>query len=202
MLTGIERIGLIMAKVSGNKLHKDGVALFRKKKYKPALEKFEKALDAAGDNQALVAMIHNDIGAVHIQLSNFEAAREALTESLAGFEDLDDEKGRAMTYGNYASLLENEGNFEEAVQAYKESATIFEELGEGDLAMYAWQAISRLRIKQKQYIAAIGAYEEGIDNMPENSFKRKMLQNLLRVPGNMMGGIGSTGDKDDNKDKS
>jgi hypothetical protein len=43
-------------------------------------------------------------------------------------------------------------------------------------------------MEQKQYIAAIGAYEEGIENMPEGSFKRKILQQLMKLPGNMLGG--------------
>jgi hypothetical protein len=64
------------------------------------------------------------------------------------------------------------------------------------MAMYVWQAVSRLRMKQGQYIAAIGAYEEGVDNMPESSFKRKIMKQILKGPGRMLGG-GSAGEEDE-----
>jgi hypothetical protein len=73
------------------------------------------------------------------------------------------------------------------VDTYKESAVILEAIGEGEMAMYVWQAISRLRTKQGQYIAAIGAYEEGIQNMPEASLKRKVLQQIMKLPGSILG---------------
>jgi hypothetical protein len=87
-------------------------------------------------------------------------------------------------------VLEDEGALEEAIETYKQSATMLEEVGESEMAMYVWQAVSRLRMEQKQYIAAIGAYEEGVENMPEGSFKKKVLQQLLKLPGNMLGGSG------------
>ena len=64
---------------------------------------------------------------------------------------------------------------------------MLEEVGESEMAMYVWQAVSRLRTKQGQYIAAIGAYEEGIENMPEGSLKRKVLRQILKLPGSMLG---------------
>jgi hypothetical protein len=50
-----------------------------------------------------------------------------------------------------------------------------------------WQSISRLRSSQGQYLAAIGAYEEGVDNMPKGSFKKRILQKILRAPGKLIG---------------
>jgi hypothetical protein len=64
---------------------------------------------------------------------------------------------------------------------------MLEEIGENDMAMYVWQAVSRLRTKQGQYIAAIGAYEEGVSNMPQASMKRKILEKILRAPGSLLG---------------
>jgi tetratricopeptide (TPR) repeat protein len=122
------------------------------------------------------------------QLEDFPAAHKALDEAWNRFTELNDEKGQAQTLGNRAAVLEDEGLLEEAVEAYKQSATLLEEIGESEMAMYVWQAVSRLRMEQKQYIAAIGAYEEGVENMPEGSFKRKILQQLLKLPGNMLGG--------------
>jgi tetratricopeptide (TPR) repeat protein len=104
------------------------------------------------------------------------------------FVALEDQKGQAQTLGNRAAAYEAEELFEEAVETYKEAAGILEAIGENELAMYVWQAISRLRMRQGQYIAAIGAYEEGVENMPKDSFKRKLLGKILKTPGALLGG--------------
>jgi tetratricopeptide (TPR) repeat protein len=174
--------------VTAKKLQEQGVAAFRKENYEAALDKFNEALSAAGDDAKLAAEIYNDIGVTQKQLEDYPAAHEALDEAWDRFTALDDKKGQAQTLGNRAAVLEDEESFEEAVETYKQSATMLEEVGESEMAMYVWQAVSRLRMEQKQYIAAIGAYEEGVENMPEGSFKRKILQQLLKLPGNMLGG--------------
>jgi tetratricopeptide (TPR) repeat protein len=121
-------------------------------------------------------------------LEDYPAAHQALDEAMQRFTELADKKGQAQTIGNRASVYEAEEAFDQAIEHYKQSAAMLEELGESETAMYVWQAISRLRMRQKQYLAAIAAYEEGIDNMPEGSFKRKVLQKILKIPGGLMGG--------------
>ncbi len=188
--------------MTAKKLHEQGVSLFRQEKYQAALEKFNEALAAAGDDTQRAAEIYNDVGVVQKQLEDFPAAHQALDEAWRRFVDLDHKKGQAQTLGNRASVYEAEEKQEEAVETYKESATMFEELGESQMAMYVWQAVSRLRMNQKQYIAAIGAYEEGIQNMPEGSFKKKVMQQLLKLPGNMLGGtFGTSTDKSDEEEE-
>ena len=76
---------------------------------------------------------------------------------------------------------------------------MLEEIGESEMAMYVWQAVSRLRTKQGQYIAAIGAYEEGIENMPEGSLKRKVLQKIMKLPGSVLGLPGASGESEPDK---
>ena len=98
--------------------------------------------------------------------------------------------------------MQAQGELEKAVETYKESATMLEDVGENEMAMYVWQAVSKIRTKQGQYIAAIGAYEEGIDNMPQSSFKRKILKNILKAPGSLLGGPSlSGGDDDEDEDE-
>jgi hypothetical protein len=65
---------------------------------------------------------------------------------------------------------------------------MFEEIGDSDSAMYAWQALSRLRMKQGQWLPAIAAYEEGVENMPSRSLKKGLLKRILRLPGNLLRG--------------
>lgn len=188
-----------MAQLSGKKIQEQGVALFRKGKFEAALEKFNEALQASTAQPKQAAEIYNDLGVTHKQLGDFPAAHQALDEAMTRFTELQDKKGQAQTWGNRASIFEAEGHLEEAVETYKTSASMLEEVGESELAMYVWQAVSRLRTKQGQYIAAIGAYEEGIENMPEGSLKRKVLQQILKLPGSMLGMAGSGSESDSDK---
>jgi len=190
-----------MSDSQAKKFHDEGVALFRKGNLEGALQKFTNALQEADNNSRRAAEICNDLGVVHTQLEDYEAAHQALDEAQNRFTTLNDEKGQAQTLGNRAALYQAEGLLEEAVETYKESAQLFEALGENDMAMYVWQAVSRLRMKQGQYIAAIGAYEEGVDNMPQSSFKRKVLQQILKAPSALLGGGSSSSDDDDELDQ-
>jgi tetratricopeptide (TPR) repeat protein len=181
---------------SSQKLHEQGVALFRQGKFQPALQKLNQALEAT-ENPTKAAEIYNDLGVTHKQLEDYPAAHKALDEAMSRFAQSLNKKGTAQTLGNRAVVYEAEGLVEKAVETYKEAVVILEEIGESEMAMYVWQAISRLRAKQGQYIAAIGAYEEGIENMPEGSFKRKVLQQIMKIPGNMLGNAGKPeSDKD------
>ena len=176
-----------MAQTSSKQLQEQGVALFHKGKFEAALQKFNEALEAAADQAKQTAEIYNDMGVTHRQLADYAAAHQALDEAMTLFTQLQDKKGEAQTLGNRASVYEAEGRLDEAVDTYKKSAAMLEEVGESEMAMYVWQAVSRLRTKQGQYIAAIGAYEEGIENMPEGSLKRKVLRQILKLPGSMLG---------------
>ena len=176
-----------MSQSPSKKLHEQAITFFRKAQFETALQKFNEALQATEGQPKQVAEIYSDIGVTYKQLNDYPAAHQALDEAMTRFTQMQDKKGQAQTLGNRAAVFEAEGRLDEAVEAYKESAAMLEELGESEMAMYVWQAISKLRTKQGQYIAAIGAYEEGIENMPQGSLKRKVLQQILKLPGGMLG---------------
>ena len=187
-----------MTDTTAAKLHKEGVALFRKDKAEEALQKLNEALQNTAEDSRDAAEIYNDLGVVYQKLEDYPAAHQALDEAEALFLELDDRKGQAQVLGNRAALYEAEEQLEEAIATYKESAGMLEEIGESEMSMYVWQAVSRLRTKQGQYIAAIGAYEEGVSNMPKSSFKRKILEQILKAPGALLGGSGGKeSDQDD-----
>jgi tetratricopeptide (TPR) repeat protein len=76
--------------------------------------------------------------------------------------------------------------YEDSIQSYLDAASIFEELGETELATFTWQALSKLQLRQKDWINAIASYERGIANLPDNSVKKKIVKNLLKAPGKFM----------------
>jgi tetratricopeptide (TPR) repeat protein len=172
---------------SAKDLHLAGIAQFRSGNMDGALSKLQEALPLAPENSRQQAEIYNDLGVVYRELEDYDAAFTSLDEAMAIFNQLEDAKGQAQTLGNLGALLEAEEDYETAVNSYKQSAKIFEELGESEMAMYVWQAISRLRTRQGKYIAALGAYEEGVQNMPKG-FKRSALEKILKAPGKLLGG--------------
>ncbi len=172
-----------------NKLHQEGVDAFRAGNYDLAHKKFLALVDAANGakNPAKAAEALNDLGVVRKQLGNLDGAFEALEKALAYYQGVDDERGEAQVLGNFGMVEEAAGKYEDAIQSYLDAATIFEELGDSEMAMYSWQALSRLRLKQKDWVNAIAAYEEGIAHLPDNSIKKKILQTLLKTPYKFLG---------------
>jgi len=171
-----------MAKLE--KLHEAGIKAFRAGNYELAQEKLLNLVHTAAEenNLAKVAEANNDLGVVRKQLNDTDGALEALHAALKYYQDIDDEHGEAKVLGNFGMVEEAAEKYEDAIQSYLDSATIFEELGDSEMAMYSWQALSKLRFKNKEWIAAIAAYETGIAHLPDNSFKKKMVQTLLKTP--------------------
>ncbi len=172
-----------------NSLQEEGVQAFRAGDYELAQTRFEALAKAAAAENALDkrAEALNDLGVVLKQLDDLPGAFAALEEALAYYQGQDNEKGEGQVLGNLGMVEEAAGKYEDAVQSYLDAAAIFEELGESELAMYSWQALSRLKLRQKEWLGAIAAYEEGIARLPDTSFKKKVLQKLLQVPNKFLG---------------
>jgi len=167
------------------KLQQEGVKAFQSGNYELAQSKFEAMLEAAikEDKPSKIAESLNDLGVIRKQLGDLDGALEALNKALKYYQDNDDELGEAKTLGNFGMVEEEAGKYEDAVQSYLDAASIFEEYGETDMALYTWQALSRLQLRQKEWVSAIAAYERGIAHLPDNSVKKKVVQNLLKAPG-------------------
>ena len=172
------------------KLHALGITHFRAGRFADAAQAFADAYamaEAAGDRQRAAEAL-NDLGVARRELAEWVQAEAALEKAYALFAELGNAKGKAQVMGNMGSVFEGQARHNEAADAYKQSAKMFEEIGDSDSAMYAWQALSRMRLKQKEWLPAIAAYEEGIEAMPDHSLKKGLLKRLLRLPGNWLRG--------------
>lgn len=170
---------------NARQLHTLGIDHYRAGRYAEAAQAFEQACTAAraGGDRRRAAEALNDLGVARRELNEWDAARDALTEARSLFVELKDRKGEAQAIGNLASVHEGRGDHTAAAEAYRASAALFEEIGESELAMYSWQALSRLHLNQKHWLPAIAAYEEGIETMPDGSLKKGLLQRIVRLPG-------------------
>jgi tetratricopeptide (TPR) repeat protein len=172
------------------KLHGLGITHYRAGRFAEASQALAKAfaIAEAQDERQRAAEILNDLGVARRELGEWVQAEAALQKAYGLFAELSNVKGKAQVMGNMGSVFEGQARHEEAVNAYKQSAQMFEQLGDADSAMYVWQAISRLRLKQGQWLPAIASYEEGIENMPDRSLKKGLLKRLLRMPGHLLRG--------------
>ncbi len=163
---------------------KKGIEAFKVGDYQEAKGHFEDALEAATaeNDRKKMAEALNDLGVVYRELDDIDNALKVLEQALQHYQEMDDERGEAITLGNLGKVEESAGKFEDAVQSYLDSAAIFEELGETEMAMFCWQALSRLKLHQKDWLGAITAYEEGIAHLPDKSIKKKILQKVLKAP--------------------
>ena len=167
------------------KLHASGINHYRAGRHADAARAFDQAqsaAQAAGERRQEAEAL-NDLGVARRELSEWEAAEAALAQARDLFAGLQDGKGQAQAIGNLASVYEGRRDYPAAADAYRESARMFEQLGESEMAMYSWQALSRLHLDQKAWVPAIAAYDEGIEAMPDGSLKKGLLQRLVRLPG-------------------
>lgn len=188
------------------RLHKQGIDHYMAGRYDDAARSFEEAARAAesSDDTRARAEALNDLGVTLRQLEGPDRALSTLQQAREIFASLGDQKGIAQAMGNIGSVYEDLEEPEKAAEAYRESAELFEELGEPDMAMHSRQALSRLHLKEKRWLAAIGDYEDGVDQMPDTSIKKKLIKSLFKLTDKILGVSGSDDDdddKDDDKDK-
>ena len=175
--------------ISSEKQQQLGIEAFRAGDYEEAQVHFEAVLEMAraqGDRRKEAEAL-NDLGVVQKEMDALDIAFENLQTALDIYGDLEDDRGEGITLGNLGKVEEAQEKYEDAIQSYIEAAAIFEEIGETEMAMYCWQALSRLKMHQKDWVGAISAYEEGIAHLPNSSIKKKALQKLLQAPFNLMG---------------
>ncbi len=172
------------------KLHAVGITHYRAGRYSEAVQAFVEARAAAEANEDRhkVAEILNDLGVARRELTEWTPAQAALEEAYALFAELGSARGKAQVMGNMGSVLEGQTRYQEAADTYKQSAKMFEDIGDSDSAMYVWQALSRMRMKQGQWLPAVAAYEEGIEHMADRSLKKRLLKRILRLPGGLLRG--------------
>ena len=170
-------------------LQKQGTDAFRAGNYAQAKEHFSALIEAARaeGNPEKEAEAQNDLGVVLKMLDDLDGATAALRAALEYYQSVDDEHGEAKVLGNFGMVEEAAGQIEDDIQSYLDSATIFEELGDSDMAVFSWQALSKLQLHQKDWINAIASYEQGIAHLPDSSIKKKIVQTLLKTPRKFLG---------------
>jgi len=141
-----------------------GMTLFQQKNYPEALAAFtaaEAAFGAAGDEHGRAEMLNN-IGVIHRLQRRYEAAMTAMRTAAELFAAAGDLPRQAMTLGNIGDLHAAQKNHDEAARAYSDASELFARAGVPSGQSQVLRALSLLRLRQGQFIAAMVHMEQSL----------------------------------------
>ena len=171
-------------------LKKKGMEHYRAGRFEDAVAAFAHAQQAflAEGNPQQAAETANDRGVAARQAAHFELAEAAFTEARKLFDDSGDRLSQGQVIGNLGALSESRNQNEQAAAFYTQAIALFDEAGAANLSAETWRALSRLRMKQGKWFAALGAYDAGLQDIKHLSPTQRLLLRLIGVSRQLMGG--------------
>jgi len=175
---------------TGESLRDEGMRLYREGRYEEAAASFADAQSAFSEqaNAKDAAESANNRGVCWRQAARWDEARAAFGEARNAFKAIGDVAGEGQVAGNLGALADSEGQHEQATAYYEEAIRLLESAGEQDLAQATYTALSRLKMKQGNWIGAINAYETGLAHVERPGLVQRMLKRFLGVPRKLSGG--------------
>jgi tetratricopeptide (TPR) repeat protein len=158
-----------------------GLKLYRDGQYEEAAAKFIEAQQAYGaaNDQVNAAECANNRGVCWRQAAKWDEATAAFTEARSMFQALSDVKGEGQVVGNLAALADSQNDKDRAADLYLESIDLLEKAGAKDLAKDSYTALSRLRLKRRDFMGAIGAYDAGLDEIDKPNVMQRVVRRIL-----------------------
>ncbi|MBI2846137.1 MAG: tetratricopeptide repeat protein [Chloroflexi bacterium] len=171
-----------------NQAKEEGLTLYRQGEYAQAAAEFAEAqrlFAAAGDRRREAEMLNN-LGVVHIQLQDWEAATDFFRQAASVFETLGDVGNRGQALGNIGELYRRQGKNEEAVEALRQAAELLREAKEREKEARTWQLISRIRLGQGRWLEALHFYDLALEASEKPGLMKRLLRRFIRIPLVMM----------------
>ena len=169
-------------------LKNKGLQHYQAGRFEEALAAFAQAQQAClaiGDTRQ-AAETANDRGVAARQAAHFDEAEAAFNEASKLFEELGDRLSQGQVIGNLGALAESRNQNEQAAALYKEAIALFDEVGAANLSGETWRALSRLRMKQRKWFAALGAYDAGLQDIEHLTPTQHLLRRLMQVSRRLM----------------
>ena len=159
----------------------EGLKLYRDARYEEAAAKFAEAQQAfvTEGNGKEAAECLNNRGVCWRQAAKFDEATAAFEEARAAFQALNDAMGEAQVLGNLAALAESKGDNKLALELYQQAADIFEKLNEQSYVKDTYTAISKLKLKQRDFMGAIASFDVGLEQLDNPNLVERMARKIL-----------------------
>jgi len=167
--------------MDAKQIKEDGLKLYREARYEEAAAKFVEAQQSfvtEGNNKE-AAECANNRGVCWRQAAKFDEATAAFEEARTLFEAQNDEMGVAQVLGNLAALAESHGDVKQAAELYQQAIDIFEKLDAQDYAKDTYTALSKLKLKQRDFFGAIAAFDAGLEQLDKPNLVERMARKIL-----------------------
>ena len=171
-------------------LKKKGMEHYRAGRFEDAAAAFTHAQQAflAEGNPQQAAETANNWGVAARQAARFEEAEAAFAKASELFDELGDRLSQGQVIGNLGALSESRNQNKQAAAFYTQAIVLFDKVGAADLSAQTWRALSRLRMKQGKWFAALGAYDAGLQDVKHLTPIQRLLRRLIRVSQRLMSG--------------
>jgi tetratricopeptide (TPR) repeat protein len=125
---------------------------------------YQEALDLSGPQSTEAARLHEQQGALYLQLQAVEEAMEAFGRALRAFEAQSDEKGQARMHRRLAYGQERKGKLDEAVAHYLQAIELIEAADDPNVLTLAeaYQQVGAIRQNQQRYAEALQAFQDAL----------------------------------------
>jgi tetratricopeptide (TPR) repeat protein len=167
-----------------------GLEHYRAGRFEDAIAVFAQAQQAflADADMKQAAETANDRGVAARQAARFDEAEAAFADARRLFTELGDQTAQGQVVGNLGALADSRNQNDQAASLYKEAIALFGAAGAADLEAETWRALSRLRMKQGQWFAALGAYDSGLTGIKHLTPAQRLLRRLLKTSRRLLSG--------------
>ncbi len=164
-------------------LREGAMELFRSGRFEDAAVSFGQAHQAylAQGDLAAAARALNDRGVCLRQAAQFDESERTLLEARAIFQKIGDVAGEAQSLGNLGALYESRHNDAKAIELYRETTALLEKCDAPNLSRDTWLALGRLRLRRREWLPALAAYDMGLSNATQLNASQRALRILLKM---------------------
>ncbi len=183
-------------------IKEEGLKLYRAGHYEDAAAKFAEAQQsfAHEGNQKEVAECANNRGVCWRQAAKFEEATAAFEEARPLFQGLNDLTGEGQVVGNLATLVESQGDKQHAADLYLEAIDLFTKAGAKDYVKDTYTALSKLKLKQRDVVGAMTAFDSGLEQLDKPNLIERMARKIIGG-GGVPSSAAAEEEKDDDKEE-
>jgi tetratricopeptide (TPR) repeat protein len=159
----------------------EGLKLYRAGRYEDAAAKFAEAqlLFASVGNAREVAECANNRGVCWRQAAKFEEATAAFEEARPLFQSFNDLVGEGQVVGNLAAVVESQGDKQHAAELYQEAIDLFTQAGAKDFAKDTYTALSKIKLKQRDVVGAMTAFDAGLEQLDKPNLIERMARKII-----------------------
>jgi tetratricopeptide (TPR) repeat protein len=159
----------------------EGMKLYRAGRYADAAAKFAEAqqLFATIGDAKEVAECVNNRGVCWRQAEKYDEATAAFEEARPLFQSLNDLLGEGQVVGNLAAVVDAQGDKQHAGELYLEAIDLFTKAGAKDYAKDTYTALSKLKLKQRDVVGAMTAFDSGLEQLDKPNLIERMARKII-----------------------